>query len=185
MTNFIALLRAINVGGTGMLPMMELSALCTDLGFENVRTYIQSGNVVFRTRRRDLETLANEIRSAIGAETGHPVTVVLRTARELAQVVGSNPFMDGRDPRTLHVTFLAQSPDPIRIAAIAPAIALPDEFRGVGQEVFVACPNGYGRTTLNNAFFERRLGVAATTRNWRTVTMLARMAGADDDAPGE
>jgi uncharacterized protein (DUF1697 family) len=184
MTTYVALLRGVNVAGR-TVPMAALRAMFRDLGHERVTSYIQSGNVVFRTPRRDLETLVNEIRSAIGAETGHLVTVVLRTAHELAQVVGANPFIDGRDPRTLHVTFLAQSPDPILIAAIAPAIALPDEFRGVGQEVFVACPNGYGRTTLNNAFFERRLGVAATTRNWRTVTMLARLAGADDDAPGE
>jgi uncharacterized protein (DUF1697 family) len=176
-TTYVALLRGVNVAGRAV-PMDALRGIFCGLGHRDVTTYIQSGNVVFRTPEEDHDVLADEIHSAIASEIGHRVTVVLRTAEQLALVVAHNPLDDGRESRGLHVTFLAQAPDPLRMDAITPVAGVSDEFRRIGQEIFVYCPDGYGRTRLTNDFFERRLGIAATTRNWRTVTTLARMAAA-------
>ncbi len=158
--------------------MDALRGIFGALGHRDVTTYIQSGNVVFRTLREDQGILVDEIRSALASEIGDRVGVVLRTAEQLALVVGHNPLDDGREARGLHVTFLAQPPDPTRMEAITSVAGVPDEFRQVGREIFLYCPNGYGRTKLTTDFFERRLGISATTRNWRTVTTLARMAAA-------
>jgi uncharacterized protein (DUF1697 family) len=99
--------------------------------------------------------------------------VLLRTRAELAKLVAGNPFLRaGKDPSTLHVTFLADVPGGARIEAPGSGA---DEFRIVRREVYVHCPNGYGRSKLSNAFFEKKLGVVATTRNWRTVTTLAEL----------
>ena len=102
---------------------------------------------------------------------------MLRTSTQLADVVGHNPLAaGGRDPAKLHVTFLASKPAVVPGGGPRHRAFLPDEFRVVGREVYVHCPAGYGRTKLNNAFFERALGVVATTRTWNTVTTLARMS---------
>ena len=106
------------------------------------------------------------------------MTVLVRSAAELAGVVAGNPFVGraGVDPRTLHVTFLADAPDPDRCTAIEPDAGGADAFEIVGREVYLHCPGGYGRSKLNNAFWERKLKVPATTRNWNSVTRLAAMA---------
>jgi uncharacterized protein (DUF1697 family) len=171
----VALLRAVNVGGR-QLPMKPLAALFASLGAEDVRTYVQSGNVVFAGGGRGLARDALE--RAIEAELGLTVTVLLRTRRELAAVVDANPFLaSGADPAALHVTFLAERPEAARVREL-PRESGPDELRVHGREVYVHCPNGYGRTKLNNTLVEKRLGVAATTRNWRTVTTLLALCDA-------
>ena len=104
--------------------------------------------------------------------------MLLRSARELARVVGGNPFPPDRaEPAKLHVTFLARAAEASTVAAIDPNAFAPDEFVHRGHEIYVHCPTGYGRTKLNNTFFERRLAVGATTRNWNSVTKLAQLAG--------
>src|SRR6202035_2090227 len=109
---------------------------------------------------------------------GLGIKVVLRSKGQLAEVVEHNPLAEGRRyPAKLHVIFLASKPPSSRSSPLAPDAFLPDEYRVVGKEDFVHCPHGYGTTKLNNAYFERSLGVAATTRTWRTVTTLASMLG--------
>jgi len=165
----IALLRGVNVGGR-KVPMAALREAFEGLGHTNVRTYIQSGNVVFDTKGA-APAVRTALERAIDKTFGLDVTVLLRAPPELAQVAKQNPF--GADA---YVTFLDGPPDRKRVAALDPSPFAPDEFRVVGQEVYVRCPNGYGRTKINNTFFEKKLATRATTRNWNTVVTLLEWA---------
>jgi len=170
------MLRAVNVGGT-TIKMERLRALFIDLGHTNVSTYIQSGNVVFTTASGGSPDLAAAIERRITGDLGISVNAVLRSRPELAKVVGSNPFVpQGADTAQLHVTFLAATPTHTRADTLEVSGVAPDEFRIAGREVYLHCPGGYGTTKLTNAFWERRLRVGATTRNWRTVTKLLELA---------
>jgi uncharacterized protein (DUF1697 family) len=172
MTTYVALLRGVNVGGRKVV-MDDLRRLFADLGHSDVTTYLQSGNVVFRSAVGQPGRLAGDIEERIAENLAVTVTVLLRTRADLDRVVAGSPFTGpAADLTKLHVTFLAELPDPDRLARLQPSTGEPDEFSVAGCEVYLRCPNGYGRTKLNNAFFERRLGVAATTRNWNTVTKL-------------
>jgi uncharacterized protein (DUF1697 family) len=171
------MLRAVNVGGRSV-SMKALQQLFVDLGHTDAVTYIQSGNVVFSGSAGDPEALAQAIKERIAEDLGVAAGVLLRTEPALAEVARSNPFLAaGADPKFLHVTFLATEVAPERVGGLDGAAFEPDEFSVVGREVYLHCPGGYGRTKLNNAFWERRLGVAATTRNWRTVTTLLDLPG--------
>jgi uncharacterized protein (DUF1697 family) len=155
--------------------MADLRALVEELGGEEVRTYLQSGNVVFRSRSTPSkleEALAQSIRRTFGLD----VTVLVLTAERLAKIVADNPFVvRGAAPAALHVTFLASRPDPTRVRRLSDGSFAPDEFRAAGDAVYLHCPNGYGRTKLSNAVLEKQLAVPATTRNWKTVMMLAEL----------
>lgn len=146
--------------------MAALREVFEDLGHGNVRTYIQSGNVVFDANG-SAPTVRGALEKAIDRAFGLDVTVLLRTPAELAKVAKQNPY--GREA---YVTFLDGLPDRKRVAALDPAPFAPDEFHVVAQEVYVRCPNGYGRTKINNTFFEKKLATRATTRNWNTVETL-------------
>ncbi len=174
---YVALLRGINLGAHNKVSMPDLRKLFANLGGEDVSTYLQSGNVIFRSTDAS-ESLVDDIEERIRRDLGLNVTVLVRAQSHLSRIVATNPFVDGgREPNKLHVTFLASKPDRSRVRTLDPKRSEPDEFRVVGREVYLHCPNGYGRSKLSNAYFEKRLGVAATTRNWRTVTALARLAG--------
>ena len=175
-TTYVALLRGVNVGGRSKVAMAELRNVFLDVGCTDVRTYIQSGNVVFRCKR-SAGSVAGEVAARLAASHELDVAVIVRSSRELDEVVDRNPFGGrARDESKLHVTFLAGNPPKQSVAATRARSFSPDEFWVLDREVYVYCPNGYGRTKINNTFFERSLGVAATTRNWNTVTTLARMA---------
>jgi uncharacterized protein (DUF1697 family) len=172
------MLRGINVAGRNRVAMEDLRGLVRALGSEDVRTYVQSGNVVFRSHHMPSD-LAPAIEGAIQRTLGVDVTVVLRTKEQLAQVTRRNPFgRSGVEPAKLHVTFLADVPASDRVRDLRGRAADPDEFHVVGREIYLHCPNGYGRTRLSNSFLERQLALPATTRNWKTVTTLADMAKA-------
>jgi uncharacterized protein (DUF1697 family) len=174
---YAALFRGINLGARNKLAMSDLRTLVESLGGEDVETYVQSGNVVFSTSAaaRSLETRLTE---AIQREHELEVPVLLRSAKELNAIVTRNPFVqEGAETTSLHVTFLAVKPKKTLVDGLDPAISPPDELRVAGREVYLLCPNGYGRSKLSNAFFEKRLGEVATTRNWRTVMKLAELAG--------
>ncbi|MCP2167220.1 DUF1697 domain-containing protein [Goodfellowiella coeruleoviolacea] len=178
MNTCVALLRGINLGNRNKVGMAELAGLFVALGHSAVRTHLRSGNVVFATASTDQARLAGDIEAALADELGLAVRVLLRDAAELRALVAANPFVArGADPAALHVTFLAEPPDPARWSERPVPDTRPDEFAVRGRDVYLCCPAGYGRTTLNNAFWERRSGVPATTRNWRTVTALLAMAG--------
>lgn len=174
MTSYVAMLRGINVGGHAKVSMVDLRDSFAEMGFDAPRTYIQSGNLLFATSTAPAK-LRTMLEEGLEARFGLEIKVVLRTGAQLADVVARNPLASGgRDPSKLHVTFLATKP--ATSTPSGPRTFLPDEFRLSGREVYVHCPEGYGRTKLNNAFFERSLDVVATTRTWRTVTTLADMA---------
>jgi uncharacterized protein (DUF1697 family) len=164
---YIALLRGINVGANRKVPMSDLRALFETLGHADVRTYIQSGNVAFTAKAGTPARVRSAIEAALAKEFGFEVTVLLRTAAELTSVVKRNPY--GEDA---YVTFLDAPADAKKAKAIDASPFAPDVFVVSGREVFVRCPNGYGKTKINNMFFERKLATKATTRNWRTVTTL-------------
>jgi uncharacterized protein (DUF1697 family) len=172
----IALLRGINVGGHGKVAMEDLRRSFSSLGHRDVRTYIQSGNVLFRPPAGGRAPSAEVLGRRLSEELGTQVTVVLRTAAELALVVEANPFAEKEDPRLVYVTFLARAATPERAAELTVPPGTTDELALVGREVYLHCPGGYARTKLNNTFIERRLGVEATTRGWNTVTTLLDLA---------
>jgi uncharacterized protein (DUF1697 family) len=181
MQTYISILRGINVGGKKKIKMDELKAVCESLGFENVRTYIQSGNVVFDSLVPDQPEISAALENRLAEIYGFQVTVLIRDRNAYQRVIDGNPFLDepAIDPRALLVTFLSQEPSQSALDDIEPAPDDADQYRfsESKQEVYLHCPDGYGRTRLSNNFFEKKLGVAATTRNWNTVGRLHEMAG--------
>ncbi|MCC7076595.1 MAG: DUF1697 domain-containing protein [Acidimicrobiia bacterium] len=174
---YVILLKGINVGGRHKVPMADLRRICVALGGADVRTYVQSGNVVLDVEE-GAATLPARISATIAAEYGHAgVHVIARTTAELAAVVDSNPFLArGCDPAKLHFTFTAGDADAAGLDGVASSGFEPDGFAPGPGGFYVHCPNGYGRTKLDNAFFERRTAQPATTRNWKTVTALLALA---------
>ena len=173
----IALLRGINVGGKNRLPMKELAALFVDAGCEDVRTYIQSGNVVFRTGPEGGEDISSVINASILSSFGYRIPVVTRTARDFQEIVRANPFLEaGAEADKLHVMFLAELPDSANVDALDPDRSPGDEFAVQGREIYLYCPNGVARTKLTNSYFDSRLSTTSTTRNWRTVQRLLELA---------
>jgi uncharacterized protein (DUF1697 family) len=175
---YVALLRGINLGARNKIAMQDLRALFESLGAEEVSTYVQSGNVVFKSSAA-AHGLVEQIEAAIRRDLGLEVTALVRTGAQMAKVASQNPFARGKrraPPTALHVTFLAGKPDGASVRTLDTSRAGDDELRVVGQEIYLHTPNGYGRSKLSNAFFEKQLGVAATTRNWKTVTALAELA---------
>ena len=173
----IALLRGINVGGKNRLPMKELAALFVDAGCEDVRTYIQSGNVVFRTGSTEGEDISTVISASILSRLGYQIPVITRTAREFQEIVQANPFVEaGAEADKLHFMFLAELPDSANVEALDTDRSPGDEFAVQGREIYLYCPNGVARTKLTNSYFDSRLSTTSTTRNWRTVQRLLELA---------
>lgn len=177
MPAYAALLRAINLGSRNKISMPDLRRLFEEgLGADDVATHVQSGNVVFRVAERSQAKVEAAIEKRIKADLDLDIKVLVRTKSQLAKVVADSPYAKTADVTKLHVTFLVDAPAADRVAAIDPSKFAPDELKVIGRDVHIHCPNGYGRTKLNNAFFEKKLDRPGTTRNWKTVTTLAAMA---------
>src|SRR5215472_893569 len=172
MTEYIAMLRRVNVGGR-TLKMEQLRTWLGSLGLANVRTYVQSGNAVFAAKGEG-GVLARKIEAAMARELSQHVPVILKTSAELGAVIKANPFSKegGIDPSKLHVTFLSSSPTKEGLSRLAAIDAGPDRWRAHGTEIYLHCPKGYGRTKLANGAIERALATTATTRNWNSVNKL-------------
>ncbi len=173
------MLRSVNVAGRNRVAMADLRGLVASLGFGDVTTYVQSGNVVF-TGSGSAPAVARSIERDIEAQLGLAVPVIVRSAGQLRKAIDDNPFSDRDvDPKTIHVTFLADRPAGQKVDELEELAGQfgDDAFAVVGTHVYLHCPGGYGETQLNNTFLERRLATTATTRNWRTVTTLGGMAG--------
>jgi len=166
MTAYAALLRAINVGGTGKLAMNELVALCEAAGLSDVKTYIQSGNVVFNSRLAET-AITTKLERALADKIGKPVAVLIRTSAELADVVKRNPFTKAA-PNQVLVLFLAEPPPRAALAKIV--IPAREEIKLNGREVFIHYPDGMGRSKLKLPFAD-----IGTGRNLNTVRKLAEM----------
>ncbi|HEY9854382.1 MAG TPA: DUF1697 domain-containing protein [Stenomitos sp.] len=174
---YIGLLRGINVGGKNKLPMADLSRMCRDIGCQDVQTYIQSGNVVFRAAAGQDRELAERLSARILEEKGLRVPLVIRTRAEFETVVPANPFLAaGADPDTILVMFLAASPTPEALQSLDPERSPGDRFQVVGREIYCQFGNGLRDTKLTNDYFDRRLKTTSTGRNWRTVLKLLELA---------
>ena len=177
MYTYISLLRGINVSGQKKIKMADLKGLYEGLGFANVRTYLQSGNVVFDTHTQDADELAAIIEARIKQIYGYSVTVFIREPGDFQRILESNPFVDrpGAQPNRLLVTFLCRQSPEYKLYDLSILPDTGDEF-SIGQsEIYLFYPDGYGKSKLSNNFFERKLGVPATTRNWKTVNALYDM----------
>jgi uncharacterized protein (DUF1697 family) len=175
---YIALLRGINLGGHKIIKMDQLRRTFDELGFKDVKTYIQSGNVIFKTSAQAPAKLAKRIEEKILGQFGFPVPVVVKTAVEIDEVIRANPLLKekGIDPGKLHVTFLACAPEQSALKTLDGAEVAPDQFHCSAQAVYLHCPNGYHATKLGNNVLAKMLKVGATTRNWKTVNKLWEMS---------
>lgn len=179
MQTYISILRGINVSGHRQIKMEVLKALYAACGYNSIVTYIQSGNVIFKAvEEASAEEVAATIEQAVNQSFGFEVPVIVRTLYEMEQVIASNPFIAQKDidAEKLHVTFLKQPPAPQNIEKLAGIDYAPDVFTFTETGIYLYCPGGYGNTKLSNTFFENKLKVTATTRNWKTVNELVDLA---------
>ncbi len=175
MPRSIALLRGINVGGNRKLPMADLAKIFTDAGAADVKTYIQSGNVVFTAGT----PVAAKVRQGIQKKFGFDVELVVRNTAELAAVAKANPFLkSGTDHKFLYVAFLSAKPAAGKAAGLDPNRSPGDYFELKGSEIYLHFPRGSGRSKLTNQYFDSKLGVTSTWRNWNTVLALMEMVNA-------
>lgn len=158
--------------------MDRLRESCSALGFRSVQTYVQSGNVVFVEGRKFASSLSKNIAQAVVRDFGFDVTVLVRAANEMRDLIERNPFLKERgvDPSKLYVTFLSEAPSKKALKDVQTVSSEADRFHIGRQEIYLYCPGGYGKTKLSNTAFERALSVRATTRNWKTVNALFEMA---------
>lgn len=176
MNRYIAILRGVNVSGAKTIKMEALRLTFQNLGFADVTTYIQSGNVVFTSGETNTMHLVHKIAAAIQTDFGFAVPVMVLSASELQTIIGNNPLNNGtNDTAFLHVTFLAENPGAFNLSEIEARKQGDEAIVIQGKAVYLYCPHGYGKTKLTNTFLESKLKVAATTRNWRTTCELLRM----------
>lgn len=179
MKTYIAILRGINVSGQKKMLMAGLKALFESLKFKEVLTYIQSGNVIFKGDGKWADQdLANKIERAIKGKYGFEVPVIIRSAEEIRKIITSCPFRKETIPeaKRMHVVFLSAIPAKTDVESISAIDYAPDRFIVSGKEVFLHIPDSYAKTKLCNQFFEKKLKVTATTRNWNTVNKLLELA---------
>jgi uncharacterized protein (DUF1697 family) len=187
----VALLRGINVGGKNILPMKDLAAIFEAAGCADVRTYIQSGNVIFSAPASSIRKLPEQIAQAIEKRFGFKSPVILRSSDDLTRIIHANPFLKtgakgasakgtsakgiSADEKWLHVYFLAAVPEPPAVASLDPNRSAPDVFHVRDREIYLHLPNGMGRSKLTNAYFDSKLKTISTARNWATICKLLAM----------
>ena len=173
---YVALLRGINVGGKNKMLMAHLSEMFHKAGCKNVRTFIQSGNVIFDCSAKVSAQVPRLVAEQITDALGYNTPVVLRSLLELEEAVNNNPFLKpDSDLGLLHLVFLAALPEPSKVAALDPQRSPGDEYVVRGREIYLSLPNGAGESKLTNAYFDSKLSTISTGRNWRTVTKLLEM----------
>lgn len=178
MTKYIALLRGINVGGKRKVLMADLKTLFSKLGLSNCATYIQSGNVIFETERtEDNLKLADQIEQAIVDRYEFEVPVMVRTYNEWKQVISENPFSTDKSISIdrLHLTLLNEVPEAELTNKLKEMEFGDDQFKIIGQHIFLCCTDKYSKTKMTNSLFEKKLKCKATTRNWKTVINLLEL----------
>lgn len=162
------MLRGINVGGKRKIIMAELRTMMEDLGYTKVGTYIQSGNVIFQSEVSEAD-LVSTIQEAIHRVFGHQdVPVIVRNAEEFTRLIKNQPF--DAETKELHVTFLAQRPDPINVSQLVNPGT--DHYQIEDRNIYIHCLGKYHQSKLSNTFFEKKMGQSCTTRNWKTILKL-------------
>lgn len=161
------------------MPMRDLVSIFESAGAIGVRTYIQSGNVVFHAKAKEVVGFSDRLGDAIKRDFGFRAPVVVRSAVAFRKVIVQNPFPKAAaDPTTLHVAFLAEEPSKAAVQALDPRRSPGDSFRVIGTEVYLHLPNGVAHTKLTNDYLDRTLQTMATMRNWRTVLAIAELLDA-------
>ncbi|MBL4736014.1 MAG: DUF1697 domain-containing protein [Flavobacteriales bacterium] len=178
METYIAMLRGINVSGQKKILMADLRGYMEELGLQKVETYIQSGNIIFCSSIESRDELASQIKTKILEQYGFEVPTLVKRVGDLEFVLANCPFAKdpGKDVSRWYVTFLGGEPDEDRIVKLKEYNYSPEEYVLEGVNIYFYSPNGYGDAKMNNNFFEAKLKVSATTRNWRTVNKLVEMA---------
>lgn len=178
MTTYISILRGINVSGHKIIKMDALKKMYEQLGFQHVRTYVQSGNVIFQHNESRLSDLEQTISKQIQINFGFDVPVIILTINMLKKVIEGNPFVKDpmKEPSFLHITFLSAKPAGINMEKIESKKLIEEEISFSDNAVYLYCPSGYGNTRLTNNFLESALKVGATTRNWRSTNELLKKA---------
>lgn len=173
---YISVLRGINVGGKRKILMADLKELYADLGFTNCISYIQSGNIIFDYLNSQNTELATLIQNSIAKKYGFDVPVIVRKRKEWEQSVRANPYTNSHEKESLYLTFLNETPKEELLEIIGKLNFEPDWFQVINKDVFIYCPGSYHKTKLSNQFFESKLKVKATTRNWKTVLKLLELS---------
>ncbi len=185
MSTYIALLRGINVSGQKLVKMADLRMHLAELSFDNIQIYIQSGNIyiqsgniVFECGGKSSGELENLIRNKIQEKYGFEVPTLVRTPSDFKDVLTRNPFVGEEevDPKLIYITFLSDKPQQEKVENLKDVDYSPEKYVVDGDIVFLFPPNGYGKAKMNNNFFESKLKVNATTRNWKTVNILLEMS---------
>ncbi|MFP6580923.1 MAG: DUF1697 domain-containing protein [Candidatus Hydrogenedentota bacterium] len=176
---YVSILRGINIGGHKSIKMADLRALYESLGFSGIESYIQSGNVAFTSTGGGRKAQINLIEAEIEETFGFHVPVLLRTRRELERTIENNPFTDlnmDDNETTVLVTFLSDKSTHQNVAKLQDSVRAPDRLSVLDKETYSYCPNGYAKSNLSNNLVEQKLGVDATTRNWKSVLKLYEMS---------
>jgi len=175
---YITMLRGINMTGHNTIKMTGLANLFKQFGYTDAETYIQSGNIVFTCPNGKIDDVSSSIQKAILSEFNLNIAVITRTLDDIKKIITANPFQEepGFDPSKMAVLFLERRPTDAQVLKVAGIDYPPDKFIINGSEIYVYCPNGFGKTKLYTNFFEAKMKVTGTARNWRTVTNLLDMA---------
>jgi Uncharacterized protein conserved in bacteria len=181
MQTYIAILRGINVSGNRMIKMDALRQLFSDMGFIGIKSYIQSGNIIFQSENDNDKTLEQTITEQILSRFGFDVPVIVIGREELRNIIEQNPYLSdkAKEGSHLHVTFLAEKPEQSLVDKLNNDENLSDEFKIGERAVYLYCPHGYSKTKISNSLIENRLKVIATTRNWKTCNELLAIASQD------
>jgi len=184
MQTIISLLRGVNMAGHNKIKMTGLSSLFKEIGFKDAETYIQSGNIVFNdpASLSDAE-LTVKIEEAIRKEFKYNIPVINRTPEELRDILSLNPFAEEEnfDPEKLAVIFLYEKPSESQIEKVKGINYPPDKFLIAGKEIYIYCPNGFGRSKIYTGFFENKMKVTGTGRNWNTINALLKIVGKKEE----
>lgn len=183
MERYISILRGINVSGKNLIKMTALKSSMENLGFLNVTTYVQSGNIIFSAKKTSVIDLEKIIQQQIKVDFGFEIPIIVLTIKNLEEIIANNPFLKDpkKDDSFFHVSFLSCNPTKIDMQEIE-IKKLENEEIIFGSKVFyLYCPHGYGNTKLNNNFLEKKLKVNVTTRNWRTTNELLKIAKTPSD----
>ena len=177
MLKYISLIRGINVGGK-TLKMDRLKSIYESLSLHDIKTYIQSGNVLFNSDIKNIYKIKTQLEDEINKQTNLSVSVIMRTQKDLKKILNGNPFINSGNENTerMYVTFLENEPLKSSLKDLIPPKETHDEFKVIGKEIYLYCQEGYGRTVLSIDFFEKKLKMKATARNWRTVNKLYELS---------
>lgn len=178
MKTYIALLRGINVSGHKIILMTDLKDLFEKIGFANIKTYIQSGNVVFKTKKSSMEWIRKNIEQNLFSRFGFEVKVIVKSLFELCEILDHNPFPENKlkDKEKIYLSLLSQIPEKEKINELEKFNKGPDEFNYINGVVYILCRNGYGKSLLSNTNIEKKLKVFSTTRNLDTMKKLYELA---------